>query len=484
MAVKTVTNGNFWRSLGSFGGDPLVCILEIVDNCLDAGARNISIWYSSGATGKVVVSDDGKGMSEDLLLKACNPGESSKVSGSGRYGLGLKSAAASLGRHLEVDSRSAEGSANLRWDIDEDIRTEVFGEGAVLTGSCKRETVGTTVTISRIHSRKMASKSARKDLCKHLTPALRNGVRIIYNGVLLSAYQLYWSDSPTAIEGEARNEKGHLFKYKIGKASDDTVSTDCGWYVYKNHRAVAEYLGVGKGLNESKRTQVLIELIQENHSDESEWQLDAASKSKLSDHNDWMWLSEFVKKKAEAFVIGEADEKESVLIDGLCASICGSFADAFSTHSSGDHGLDEVDGGEDQLAVNRGTRKDKPSGCSTPGGGSHVDGFVANNNGDTHRFSTTVKKNGLTIKPVQLDGLSWSYSHDEESGSLTIYIDKSLVSHAKGSGVHPLRVLAANAMLDWEDDKKSKVCPKSAELEYSRPVRHDALMDALGRKRR
>lgn len=85
-------------------------VAELVDNALQAGARNviISISDASGNSNwplRVAVLDDGCGMDRHTLRQALRFGGSSRFndrSGLGRYGMGLPNSSLSQARHLDV----------------------------------------------------------------------------------------------------------------------------------------------------------------------------------------------------------------------------------------------------------------------------------------------------------------------------------------------------------------------------------------------
>ncbi|WP_105434795.1 ATP-binding protein [Neorhizobium tomejilense] len=117
--------GELFESLRAFGYDLPTALADIVDNSITAGARNVWIdlqW--AGRDSRVVVRDDGRGMSEDELRQAMRPGSRSPLASRaandlGRFGLGMKTASISQCRCLTVLSKTLQSSPALRrWDLD------------------------------------------------------------------------------------------------------------------------------------------------------------------------------------------------------------------------------------------------------------------------------------------------------------------------------------------------------------------------------
>lgn len=115
------------ESLRSIGYSPETAIADLIDNSIAASASRI--WISSGQgldghSERLVIADDGYGMSRETLLQAMRPGTlgpwTPRARGDlGRFGLGLKTASFSQCRVLTVATRDASGALSvLRWDLD------------------------------------------------------------------------------------------------------------------------------------------------------------------------------------------------------------------------------------------------------------------------------------------------------------------------------------------------------------------------------
>lgn len=118
------------ESLRAFGYDLETAIADLIDNSLSAGTKNVWIEFTwEGTDSRVLVSDDGKGMSEEELTLAMTPGSRSpleeRASGDlGRFGLGLKTASFSQCRSLTVLSKTEGRETFVRcWDLDYVVET-------------------------------------------------------------------------------------------------------------------------------------------------------------------------------------------------------------------------------------------------------------------------------------------------------------------------------------------------------------------------
>ena len=109
-------------SLRSVGYNEETAIADIIDNCISAQAHEIKIQFDWEKK-RIVISDDGFGMNEKDLIENMRIGSSdpSKIRGKddlGRFGMGMKTAAFSLGKKLTVITKSDSVVSNAAWDLD------------------------------------------------------------------------------------------------------------------------------------------------------------------------------------------------------------------------------------------------------------------------------------------------------------------------------------------------------------------------------
>ena len=114
--------GRVFQALGRIGYDPVSAILDLVDNSVSAGATCVAINVNQesdeqqeGQRGRprailksFIIADNGCGMDEDGLANALTLGSSTQQYNEhtlSKFGMGLKTAASSLGKRLEIISR-------------------------------------------------------------------------------------------------------------------------------------------------------------------------------------------------------------------------------------------------------------------------------------------------------------------------------------------------------------------------------------------
>ena len=115
-----------FQALGRIGYDPVSAILDIVDNSVSVGATNVTVNVNQeseklqeGQRGRpraklksFIITDNGCGMDENGLANALKLGSSPQQYSEhtlSKFGMGLKSAASSLGKRLEIISRPENG---------------------------------------------------------------------------------------------------------------------------------------------------------------------------------------------------------------------------------------------------------------------------------------------------------------------------------------------------------------------------------------
>ena len=134
--------GRVLQALGRIGYDPVSAILDLVDNSVSASATSVVIKVNTeseeradGQRGRLrailkslVIVDNGCGMDEKGLDNALTLGSSAQLYHAetlSKFGMGLKSAASSLGKQLEVISRSENDLNNIRKVVlDQDLIVE------------------------------------------------------------------------------------------------------------------------------------------------------------------------------------------------------------------------------------------------------------------------------------------------------------------------------------------------------------------------
>lgn len=129
MNIKegTWNAGHVFQALSRIGYEPVSALLEFVDNSISARATRVVVKVNEeqeeGKRGRpptvlksFVVADNGGGMDEEGIHNALTLGSSTESDDEhtlSKFGMGLKTATASLGKRLEIVSRPQEDPANV-----------------------------------------------------------------------------------------------------------------------------------------------------------------------------------------------------------------------------------------------------------------------------------------------------------------------------------------------------------------------------------
>lgn len=97
-------------------------ISDLVDNCVNAKARNVlvRIDYDDNTIGRLIIADDGYGMTAATLNKAMRFGAHEDVGdlSLGKFGMGMKLASFSHAKTLSVNTASGGKHSGRRWTVE------------------------------------------------------------------------------------------------------------------------------------------------------------------------------------------------------------------------------------------------------------------------------------------------------------------------------------------------------------------------------
>ncbi len=167
MSPRTITvtpsASRLVTSLRDIGYDAPTAVADLVDNSISARARHVEVIIRfDGARSRIIVRDDGHGMTADQLDEALRFGSRRTYNGSdlGRFGLGMKTASLSLGRRVTVASRRAVQRRRISsrvLDLDHVVGTDSWqvldGRGSRLDALARELLAhgpGTVVIIDRL----------------------------------------------------------------------------------------------------------------------------------------------------------------------------------------------------------------------------------------------------------------------------------------------------------------------------------------------
>ena len=173
-------------------------ISELVDNSVQAEASNIDIILISKASDnfgrvfKIIITDDGKGMSEDLLAQALKFGGGNRhnnTSGLGKFGMGLPNSSVAQCRRFDVYTKENEANIYHSYmDLDEMIKnnTTSIKYPQKIKNDKNREfelfnftKMGTAIVWSEVDS---AKPSTSKSLIGHIERNIGRKFKYYING--------------------------------------------------------------------------------------------------------------------------------------------------------------------------------------------------------------------------------------------------------------------------------------------------------------
>lgn len=267
-------------SLRSVGYTEETAVADIIDNCISAQAHNIDIQFDWEKK-RIVIADDGFGMGEKDLIEnmrigSSDPGKIRNEDDLGRFGMGMKTAAFSLGKKLTVVTKADSEVNNASWDLDQipeiGWNLIVRDENEVSEFSSMLTHQGTIVVIENLDrvidsdDEKKAKKKFYRIIDrveKHLSLTFHRFIEedalvLRLNGSLINAWNPFipensatqelseesiWSEDGTA----EMIIQPYVLPHKTKFASDDDYQTaggPKGWnyhqgiYVYRNRRLI------------------------------------------------------------------------------------------------------------------------------------------------------------------------------------------------------------------------------------------------------
>lgn len=263
-------------SLRSTGYDSYTAIEDIIDNSIDAHARNINI--KVGVVEKmptVIIADNGEGMDNKVLDQALRLGsitERDEVSDLGKFGMGLITASISFGRKLEVITKKFEGDMFYSsQDLDEVVKKNDFVKTLRLANEEEKKLFsehisgesGTLVIISKIDrlsnsNLTVFSSILSKGIGRIFRKFIESGIAFTINGkdiAIIDPITLglegtgIYSDEVYDLSPSITGAKSEQIRIKIALLPkvDDSQAKDLkmniqgqGFYVMRNNREIAD----------------------------------------------------------------------------------------------------------------------------------------------------------------------------------------------------------------------------------------------------
>lgn len=168
--------GRVFCALGRIGYNPVSALLDIVDNSVSAGADLVTVGLTlervrvnHGSRVQITsfsIADNGRGMDEsgidNALMLGSSP-EGYEAATLSKFGLGLKSAAASLGKRLTIITRATNCSAyqavldhdQLGAEYEYDFEEASADSVALLDQHVGIGHTGTLIRVDKVHTDSM-----------------------------------------------------------------------------------------------------------------------------------------------------------------------------------------------------------------------------------------------------------------------------------------------------------------------------------------
>jgi hypothetical protein len=280
-------------SLRSSGYDNYQAIEDIIDNSIDAGAKQIKVFAEShqNILNRIIIADNGSGMDAAILDEALKLGsliQKDENSDLGKFGMGLITASISIAKKLEVITKIKDGDfLYASQDLDEIETANEFekeqrkaneAEIAFFKDyiSCDAGTIVVLTKIDRPSDKNTTQFSTKlaKDIGRIYRKFLQSGTSIEVNSKRVTAIDPLWrdkTDKPEIFSEEEydipesiADKTGEKIKVvlailpehneEVSKADKINIINQ-GFYILRNNREIAygEALGLFTKHNDFNR---------------------------------------------------------------------------------------------------------------------------------------------------------------------------------------------------------------------------------------
>jgi len=259
--INITPDKSLYSKLGQTGYTIGESIAELVDNAIDARYDNkqLNIYINLDVKNqKIIIEDDGEGMDKEKAKKCLVLGHSRKKNQLGEFGLGLKTAAESLGNYFSIMT-SQKGSDeeyflefdNEEWTKDEKKQWADF-EMHVKKGINKNKS-GTKVIIDKLRIKVYPNliTKLKEQLSERFTPYIDNGeikIKINTSWVEIKIPEII-DDSREKLEITLSNGEKIYGWYGILKVGSQKES---GFNLYRYSRLIRAHEKLGYQYHPSK----------------------------------------------------------------------------------------------------------------------------------------------------------------------------------------------------------------------------------------
>lgn len=256
--ISILPDRSLMPKLGQTGYSISQAISELVDNSIDAREEDrvltVEINFNS-EKGFVEVSDDGIGMNEEDATNSIKLAKSIKKNKLGEFGLGLKTAATSLGKKFQIftTQKNSDKEYILEYDEEKWLKSGDWTKHEMkIKEGVPKDKSNTTIRISNLSFNIYPNLpiNIRKDLATRFAPFIENGeVKIKVNSKLCepepldlkTEYYLPDGKEPFRKKLESGNE---VYGWR-GLLKKGSNKGDYGFRVFRRGRLIMQYAKLG-----------------------------------------------------------------------------------------------------------------------------------------------------------------------------------------------------------------------------------------------
>jgi len=256
--ISILPDRSLMPKIGQTGYSVSQAIAELVDNSIDARQEDKALTveiHFDGNKGAIEVSDNGAGMNEKTAANSIKLAHSTKKNKLGEFGLGMKTAATSLGKKFQI-STTQKGSDEeyiLEYDEEKWLKSGDWTkhEMKIKTGVDKRRS-GTTILIKNLQFSIYPNLpgNVKKDLSARFAPFIESGE------VKIKVNTKWCEPEPLQLKTEYHQPDGkELFKFKLesgnevwgwrGLLKKGSDKGDYGFRVFRRGRLIMQHAKIG-----------------------------------------------------------------------------------------------------------------------------------------------------------------------------------------------------------------------------------------------
>ncbi len=279
--IDVTPSKTIWQKIGKSGYTFVKAMAEFIDNSIDERYEdktlNIDISVDQE---QIVVSDDARGMSKEKAYKALVLGESTKQDKLGEFGIGMKSAASSIGKTFVIMT-TAKGSTEeyIFYHNEEEWESDSEWTKKLGKRKCEKNKHGTTITITELKKpiRPYLIKEFREDISRRYKPFLKKGaVNISVNEQSCKHQKEDLIYGP--IEFKIKLKSGNIIHGWYGLLREGSNTGFYGFETFKKGKMVTIYDKIGFNPHPEVR-----QIYGEIHMDHVPWSFNKLDFDKESD---------------------------------------------------------------------------------------------------------------------------------------------------------------------------------------------------------